>query len=64
MVSCDLVTVVQRAYLPLIWCICVHQALDILHAERIGHGYHTLEDEKLYRRVITDGVHLEVSVHW
>ena len=28
-------------------------------AERIGHGYHVLEDEELYRRCIKDRVHFE-----
>ena len=35
------------------------QALDKMHAERIGHGYHVLEDEELLRRCIRDGVHFE-----
>ncbi|KAL9962813.1 hypothetical protein ACROYT_G031956 [Oculina patagonica] len=38
----------------------VKEALDILHAERIGHGYHVLEDIALYKRVIDEGIHLEV----
>ena len=37
------------------------KALNILHAERIGHGYHVLEDEMLYRRIIDENIHLEVS---
>ena len=37
------------------------KALDILHAERIGHGYHVLEDNALYKRIIDEGIHLEVS---
>ena len=37
----------------------VIQALDELHAERIGHGYHSVDDAKVYRRVLEDGVHLE-----
>lgn len=36
------------------------EALDELHVERIGHGYHVLEDEKLYDRIKEDKVHLEV----
>ena len=39
---------------------CVQQALDLLHAERIGHGYRVLEDEKLYQRCLRDKVHFEV----
>ena len=38
---------------------CVEQALDILHAERIGHGYRVLEDENLYARCLRDKVHFE-----
>ena len=37
------------------------KALNILHAERIGHGYHVLEDDMLYRRIIDENIHLEVS---
>ncbi|EDO45463.1 predicted protein [Nematostella vectensis] len=37
----------------------VREALDQLHAERIGHGYHTLEDEELYDRVLKERIHLE-----
>jgi len=39
---------------------CVQQALDLLHAERIGHGYRVLEDEELYARCLRDKVHFEV----
>jgi len=39
---------------------CVQQALDLLHAERIGHGYRVLEDEELYQRCLRDKVHFEV----
>ena len=42
-------------------CIFFVKALDILHAERIGHGYHVLEDNVLYKRIIDEGIHLEVS---
>jgi len=38
------------------------KALDVLHAERIGHGYHVLEDETLYRRIIDERIHLEVII--
>lgn len=37
----------------------VKEALNILHAERIGHGYHVLEDDMLYRRIIDENIHLE-----
>ena len=36
------------------------KALDEIYAERIGHGYHVLEDEKLYGRIKEDRIHLEV----
>jgi len=39
---------------------CVEQALDILHAQRIGHGYRVLEDEELYARCLRERVHFEV----
>ena len=38
---------------------CVEQALDILHAQRIGHGYRVLEDEELYARCLREKVHFE-----
>lgn len=38
----------------------VKEALDILHAERIGHGYQVVQDEELYKRVINEKIHLEV----
>ncbi|HVY60344.1 MAG TPA: adenosine deaminase, partial [Planctomycetota bacterium] len=37
----------------------VAEALDLLHAERIGHGYHVVDDEALYARVRRDRVPLE-----
>ncbi|XP_060552227.1 adenosine deaminase-like [Ruditapes philippinarum] len=37
----------------------VKEALDDLHAERIGHGYRVLEDEKIYKEVREKHVHLE-----
>jgi len=39
---------------------CVQQALDVLKAERIGHGYRVLEDEELYQRCLRDKIHFEV----
>ena len=35
------------------------QALDHMQAERIGHGYHSYDDEETYQRVIKEQVHLE-----
>ena len=37
------------------------QAIEVLGAERIGHGYHVLDDEKVYELAKTKGVHFEVS---
>ncbi|XP_074144615.1 adenosine deaminase [Sminthopsis crassicaudata] len=38
----------------------VQQAVDVLHAERIGHGYHTLEDATLYNNLLGKNMHFEV----
>lgn len=38
---------------------CVEQALDLLHAMRVGHGYRVLEDEPLYQRCLKNRVHFE-----
>lgn len=35
-------------------------ALDTLHAERIGHGYHVIQDAELYQRIVKEKIHLEV----
>lgn len=37
------------------------QAVDTLKTERVGHGYHTLEDEALYARLRRGNLHFEVS---
>jgi adenosine deaminase len=37
----------------------VTNAIDILHAERIGHGYRIVSDVDVYNRVKKDGIHLE-----
>merc|ERR1712029_1067346 len=37
----------------------VRKALDKLHAERIGHGYHVLDDPQLYQRCLSEKVHFE-----
>ena len=34
-------------------------ALDVLHAERIGHGYRIINDKEVYHRIRNDKVHLE-----
>lgn len=38
----------------------VREAITKLHAERIGHGYHVLDDEKLYHECRDKGIHFEV----
>ena len=38
---------------------CVEQALDRLHAQRIGHGYRVLGDQALYARCLKERVHFE-----
>lgn len=41
----------------------VKEALDVLHAERIGHGYRVLEDPALYKRCLEEKVHFECCPH-
>ncbi|XP_051516944.1 adenosine deaminase-like isoform X1 [Myxocyprinus asiaticus] len=38
----------------------VREAVDVLKAERIGHGYHTFEDEALYKRLLKEDMHFEM----
>ncbi|XP_057175265.1 adenosine deaminase isoform X2 [Triplophysa rosa] len=38
----------------------VKEAVDVLKAERIGHGYNTLKDEALYRKLLQDNMHFEM----
>lgn len=38
----------------------VRQAVDTLKTERVGHGYHTLDDEALYTRLRRENLHFEV----
>ncbi|XP_054429678.1 adenosine deaminase isoform X2 [Pteronotus mesoamericanus] len=38
----------------------VKEAVDMLKTERLGHGYHTLEDEALYNRLRQQNMHFEV----
>lgn len=33
----------------------------MLKAERVGHGYRTLEDQSLYRELLAQNMHFEVS---
>ena len=39
----------------------VSQAIQELGAERIGHGYHVLDDSKIYQLAMEAGVHFEVQ---
>ncbi|KAG9352979.1 hypothetical protein JZ751_017555 [Albula glossodonta] len=38
----------------------VEEAVDVLKTERIGHGYHTIEDPGLYKRLLEKNMHFEV----
>ncbi|XP_023598036.1 adenosine deaminase [Trichechus manatus latirostris] len=38
----------------------VRQAVDRLKMERLGPGYHTLEDKALYKRLLQENMHFEV----
>ncbi|CAF89384.1 unnamed protein product, partial [Tetraodon nigroviridis] len=37
-------------------------AVEVLKAERVGHGYRTLEDQTLYRKLLAQNMHFEVRV--
>ncbi|XP_072323607.1 adenosine deaminase-like [Scyliorhinus torazame] len=37
----------------------VREALDILKAERIGHGYATITDPELYKEILQKNIHIE-----
>ncbi|CAG0901963.1 unnamed protein product [Darwinula stevensoni] len=43
--------------------LSVGEALDVLHAERIGHGYNVLKDSKIYQKCLLSGVHFETCPH-
>ncbi|XP_076596989.1 adenosine deaminase [Chaetodon auriga] len=38
----------------------VKEAVEVLKAERVGHGYRTLEDQVLYRKLLAQNMHFEV----
>ncbi|XP_033850064.2 adenosine deaminase [Acipenser ruthenus] len=37
----------------------VREAVEVLKAERIGHGYHTVEDQELYSQLLKQNMHFE-----
>ncbi|XP_071109426.1 adenosine deaminase-like isoform X2 [Haliotis cracherodii] len=39
--------------------VMMYEALDEYHAERIGHGYRSLDCDKMYQRVLKERIHLE-----
>ncbi|XP_029290801.1 adenosine deaminase [Cottoperca gobio] len=38
----------------------VKEAVEVLKAERVGHGYRTLEDQVLYKKLLAQNMHFEV----
>ncbi|KAM4691738.1 adenosine deaminase-like [Rhinophrynus dorsalis] len=38
----------------------VREAIEVLKAERIGHGYHTLQDSELYNQILNMNMHFEM----
>uniref|UniRef100_A0A8D3B9R9 Adenosine deaminase n=1 Tax=Scophthalmus maximus TaxID=52904 RepID=A0A8D3B9R9_SCOMX len=38
----------------------VKEAVEVLKAERVGHGYRTLEDRELYKKLLAQNMHFEV----
>ncbi|KAL7864294.1 hypothetical protein AOLI_G00157140 [Acnodon oligacanthus] len=38
----------------------VREAVEVLKAERIGHGYHTIEDPALYKQLVEQNMHFEI----
>ncbi|CAL8366954.1 unnamed protein product [Lota lota] len=38
----------------------VKEAVEVLKAERVGHGYRTLEDQDLYKNLLAQNMHFEV----
>ncbi|XP_070766202.1 adenosine deaminase isoform X2 [Enoplosus armatus] len=37
-----------------------YEAVEVLKAERVGHGYRTLEDQSLYRQLLAQNMHFEL----
>lgn len=42
---------------------CVKLAVEVFGAERIGHGYHVVEDESIYQMCLRENIHFEVCPH-
>ncbi|NXY38817.1 ADA deaminase, partial [Pomatorhinus ruficollis] len=42
------------------WFSCALQAVYVLKAERVGHGYHVVEDPELYKELLKIKMHFEV----
>ncbi|CAI9719631.1 adenosine deaminase-like isoform X2 [Octopus vulgaris] len=40
----------------------VKEAVDDMFAERVGHGYHVIEDDHLYKQIRNDNIHLETCL--
>ncbi|KAF1390009.1 hypothetical protein PFLUV_G00053610 [Perca fluviatilis] len=38
----------------------VKEAVEVLKAERVGHGYNTLEDQVLYKKLLAQNMHFEM----
>ncbi|TDH10178.1 hypothetical protein EPR50_G00072390 [Perca flavescens] len=38
----------------------VKEAVEVLKAERVGHGYSTLEDQVLYKKLLAQNMHFEI----
>ncbi|XP_036447303.1 adenosine deaminase [Colossoma macropomum] len=38
----------------------VREAVEVLKAERIGHGYHTVKDPELYQQLLKENMHFEI----
>ncbi|XP_025023620.1 adenosine deaminase, partial [Python bivittatus] len=38
----------------------IQEAVNILKAERIGHGYHIFDDEQLYKQLLKQNIHFEL----
>ena len=41
----------------------VKEAIEVLHATRIGHGYRVIEDSTVYQLAKDKGVHFEVYIY-